>query len=520
MLRALTTDHGAAFDADRAFIARAAALQQDNGGGGGGISSGKGGALQAEAPATATAAALQQQILGAKRESPQWQPRVLCQMFSPPFAGTQGAGCFAAPFPWRPSSHSLTQFTPSQRTQHKPSPTAAPKAARDDFEAFLAAARALVGGDPPSGELAEAAAAAWRAIGADCGGPSSGGGGVDGDGAPEAGEARVAAPEGVKLHKPGPLLARQLAPYGAALKAALGHVEGDGAVAGAVTAVSKLRAWRAQLGLRGDGGIGGKGGGSAPKGATAAVAAAGKQQQQQPSLGAEWGADLAFVAPDADARLRGAEAYVAALCGGGIGGGGIGGGGGLVSAAGAGGAAGATPAELLQIYSSAGMGAGAGAADDTAGDAALAAALAAADGGGGGGYEYDDGGAEGAGADERVEIDSDDERRRGRKAGVLWLERWVKGVAGPAPEEVDALGTAVATLLLSDAAAAGAGGSSGEALAAEVMDVVGDDGFEAAQQLMERRCAARAQASAQAGAVGGFGHCLQGEGGGGMEAFF
>jgi hypothetical protein len=77
--------------------------------------------------------------------------------------------------------------TPSTPPHARRTGPAAPKAARDDYEAFVAAVRALVGGDPPSAELAELAAAAWGVVGAGSGLARGG----------------LEAPEGLKLHRPG-----------------------------------------------------------------------------------------------------------------------------------------------------------------------------------------------------------------------------------------------------------------------------------------------------------------------------
>jgi hypothetical protein len=328
-----------------------------------------------------------------------------------------------------------------------------------------------------------------------------------------------------------------MAPYEAALRSALAHIE-PAAVPRVVTAVGRVRAYRATAGVTGDVTSDAAGGAATGKGGGAAAAGLARR----PLLHREWGADLGFVAPDAPAAggAAGLEGYLDRLCGGRGGGGGSGGGAAVAAAAAtaalAPGLPGATPGELLELYA-AGMGGARPAAEAAAalgevpGDAALAARLAAEEGGGGygGGYGAAAGGFAG-GVDEDVEIDSDDERKKGRKvgtggfggfrrgrarapslrtevgvapgcarapfapklrtrpapalphpqAGVLWLERWAKGVAGP--EEVDNLGTAVASLLLSEAA-----GGSEDALAAGVMDLLGDAGFEAAQELMERR---------------------------------
>lgn len=66
----------------------------------------------------------------------------------------------------------------------------APKGARDDYDAFITSVRDLIGGDPSSDELAEAGAGVWAALGGD----SSG----------------LEPPDEIKLHKPGPLLVRDL----------------------------------------------------------------------------------------------------------------------------------------------------------------------------------------------------------------------------------------------------------------------------------------------------------------------
>lgn len=144
--------------------------------------------------------------------------------------------------------------------------------------------------------------------------------------------------------------------------------------------------------------------------------------KRQPQLMAqEWGSNFEFKPPDEGAAAQGPAGYVMRLCGGAAvvagdrrAGDGVGGSG----AAGGGVGVGATPGEVLEIYAS-GMGGwrpaveAAAAVGEVEGDAELAALLAAEEAGGGYGGGYRGGGA--GGVDEAVEIDSDDERHKGRK---------------------------------------------------------------------------------------------------------
>ncbi len=142
----------------------------------------------------------------------------------------------------------------------------------------------------------------------------------------------------------------------------------------------------------------------------------------RPLLPLEWGSDLGFVSPEEATELRGVDDYVTRLCGAS--------GAAAVqaavhagdAAAAGGGLGGTTAGEVRRMYAT-GMGTSHPAVEaavrlgEVDGDAALAAALAAEEAGGVYGGAGAGRGGDAGGADEQVEIDSDDEKYKGRKVG-------------------------------------------------------------------------------------------------------
>ncbi len=70
------------------------------------------------------------------------------------------------------------------------------------------------------------------------------------------------------------------------------------------------------------------------------------------------------------------------------------------------------------------------------------------------------------------------------QVGVVWLYRWCERMVGPGDEAMSAA-TAVASVLL--AAGGTAGGTTGDEVAGQLFDLLGDAAFEGLHELMENR---------------------------------
>jgi len=334
----------------------------------------------------------------------------------------------------------------------------APRQAREDYERFLIAVSALLGGGPlPAEAVSEAAEAAWRLLERR----------LPGAALPAAG--RLSPGPG---HPPGAARAAVAAVRDALFDGAeLGTGLDEAVVPEVARRCAALRQWRDEIGAGSKAAAAAAAAGAAGTGTAAAAAAAGAAAAARAAAAtaaaapSEYGARLSIRPPwrarDAAAEddggwwwRPGADAAHDAA-----------------AAAAAFAAAAAQPAAAASRLLAQALG-GLAAADAAAAAAPItspqcpsAAAAAAAAG------------------DHDVDINSDDERRgRGRGgAGLLWLERWARGVTGA--EQAGDLALAVCTALAGSAGAAG----DEDALAAQLLDLLGDSAFERVAEVMERR---------------------------------
>jgi hypothetical protein len=300
----------------------------------------------------------------------------------------------------------------------------APKQAREDYERFLVACASLLGGGPlPPAAVAEAAQQAWRLL-----------------------ERRL---PGDALPQPDRLSSGPGHPPSAA-RAAVARVRdalfeggelGTGLDEAAVPEVARLcaalRRWRDEVGS------GGKGKRSSAAAASAAAASEPPEYGARLSIRPPWRAREAAAEDQGGWWWRPGDDAAATSA--------------AFAAAASGASASAQPAALLaQALGGLGLG------DN---DAAAR-------------HPHQEG-------DDDVDIDSDDERRgRGKAVGLLWLERWARGVTGA--DQGGALALAVCTSL-AHAQHLGPEAGDDDALAAQLLDLLGDSAFEKVAEVMERR---------------------------------
>ncbi|GLC43291.1 hypothetical protein PLESTM_001454600 [Pleodorina starrii] len=305
-------------------------------------------------------------------------------------------------------------------------PEKAPRAARDDYDKFLKAVSSAVEGEHSSTDLRELASAVWRTW------------------------APLEPPDTSR----GRGMQQAIKPHREALAAVLGPVLRDTSLPGLWEAVTALKAWREKLaGPAAPAASSSPGAAAAGKqpggGKAAASAAAGGGGGSGGLQREEFGADLEFHFSDAAMSADQALDRMCGRAGGGGGGGGLPYGGGGYSSE-------PSPAELRQM-------------------------MAAATGGGGGGGGGDDAA---AAPYSMYDDDGDDDetldRKKLRDAGVVWLYRWCERMVGPGnPDEAASTATAVGAVLL--------GGGSGDEMAAQLYDLLGDAAFDGLNELMENR---------------------------------
>jgi hypothetical protein len=335
----------------------------------------------------------------------------------------------------------------------------APRQAREDYERFLAACGALLGGGPlPPEAVGEAAEAAWRALER----------ALPGDALPA--PDRLSSGPG---HPPGAARAAVGKVRDALIEGGeLGRGLDEAAVPEVARLASALRRWRAEIGSAGRGkrpaaaaAAAGAGGGGAGGAAGAAAAnQASEAASASASAASEYGARLS-IRPPWRAREAAAEDAGGWWWRPGAGA--------AAAAAAAGAAFAAAAASQAPAAPSALLAQALGGLGLAAGDAADAPRRRST---------QDQRG------DDDVDIDSDDERRgRGKAVGLLWLERWAKSVTGA--DQGGALALAVCTALAQaqHAGGGGGGGDDGDALAAQLLDILGDSAFEKVAEVMERR---------------------------------